>query len=178
MDISLNKINLEYLTNSCYMQRLSTSKKNDTYDTDINFYKKRIFNTTKHLLRGQQIDSAVNASFRNFASVCVEYFKFIDKRDIIQEDYKDHKKLETIPSKTFNIGDSNNLLLKKKNNFIDIIELMKVERVKTAVPKKIIMPKGRNFNLKHPTFKTKGLKKKDNINNKYGKRNKKTKKET
>ena len=46
MDISLNAIDLQYLTNPCYMKREARAMKINNKE-DISFYRKRIFQLTK-----------------------------------------------------------------------------------------------------------------------------------
>ena len=174
MDISINQIDLEYLTNYSHEHHFTKKKQNDAYKTDLDFYKKRIFKLTKDLLRGHKCDSTLDACFKNYTRKCIDHFKFIDKRDIIQEDYKNVKEKEEPEKQKFNMIDTNNLMMKKLNRSLDISHLLNIKSKTTA--KKIVIPKERNLNLKHPKYKIKGLEKKKNINNKYEEKNKKKKK--
>ena len=163
MDISLNQIDLQYLTNYSYEHHFVQPKKNDVYEKDYAFYRKRIYQQTKDLLRGQNIDSVLDACFKNYAQKSIDYFKFIDKRDIIQKDYKNVKKEEDEPIGNFNITSTNEIMTKKVKRSLDISYLLNIKSNKP--PKKIIIPKERKINLKHPSLKIKGLQKRKNINN-------------
>ena len=89
MDISLNLIDLQYLTNPTEMNKLLRNKNLSSISMiDLNFYKKRIFQLTKNMLRGEKITTKVDKIFENYARICIEHFKFIDKMEIIQKDYE------------------------------------------------------------------------------------------
>jgi hypothetical protein len=162
MDVSLNLIDLQYLTNPDQLTKLMQKKDLQQIScNDLNFYKKRIFQLTKEMLRGEKINSKVNKAFVNYAQTCIEYFKFMDKMELIQNDYKDIK--PPINKKnTFNMKTSNNMMLRKKKPYRPrITDNIKIKS--TRITKPPIIPKNRNFNLKDPRFREKGLKKK-NIN--------------
>lgn len=86
----INLLSLQYLTNK-YVSKKNIDanglKKNKT--TDINFYKKRIMNETKNMLKKQYASDHLKYIFNSYISVLIEYFKAIDTRDIIQETYID-----------------------------------------------------------------------------------------
>lgn len=162
MDISLNLIDLQYLTNPLEMNKLTHLQTSSTLiKTDLNFYKKRIFQLTKDMLTGEKSDSNVNKAFENYALACIKYFKFQDKMEIIQKDYEDIKP-RVNKNKHFNLANTNNIIM-KKNKPINpkITDHIKIKSIKPAKPP--IIPKKRNINLKDPKFREKGLKKK-NIN--------------
>ena len=62
-----NQVDLLYLTNQNFIDKYNQKKiniqQNETLDDDIAFYRKRIFNTTKDLLRKNSVNSAVDSSF-------------------------------------------------------------------------------------------------------------------
>ena len=93
MDISLNIIDLEYLTNRSFQKKRRTIVKNNN-KTDINFYRKRIFKLTKDFLCGTYINAHLDNAFHNYSAACIEYFKFIDQSEIIQNDYLTMKTIE------------------------------------------------------------------------------------
>lgn len=86
----INLLSLQYLTNK-YVSKKNIDanglKKNKT--TDINFYKKRIMNETKNMLKKQYASDHLKYIFNSYISVLIDYFKAIDTRDIIQETYID-----------------------------------------------------------------------------------------
>ena len=89
MDVSLNLIDLQYLTNPDKLTKLMQKKNLQQIPrNDLDFYKKRIFQLTKDMLRGEKINTKVNKAFVNYAQICIDHFKFMDKMELIQNDYK------------------------------------------------------------------------------------------
>ena len=162
MDISLNLIDLQYLTNPDQMTKLKQKKEFQQIPRDdLDFYKKRIFQLTKDMLRGEKINTKVNKVFVNYAQICIDHFKFMDKMELIQNDYKDIKP-SVNKKNTFNMKTSNSVMLRKKKPYRPrITDNIKIKSTRINTPP--IIPKNRNFNLKDPRFREKGLKKK-NIN--------------
>ena len=162
MDVSLNLIDLQYLTNPDKLTKLMQKKDLQQISrNDLDFYKKRIFQLTKDMLRGEKINTKVNKAFVNYAQICIDHFKFMDKMELIQNDYKDIK--SPVNNKnTFNMKNSNGMMLrKKKPHRPRITDNIKIKSTRINTPP--VIPKTRNFNLKDPRFREKGLKKK-NIN--------------
>ena len=159
MDISLNLIDLQYLTNPDQLAKLMHNKDLQQIPrNDLDFYKKRIFQLTKDMLRGEKINTKVNKSFVNYAKICIDHFKFVDKMELIQNDYKDIKSSVNKKS-TFNMKNSNSMMLRKKKPYRPrITDNIKIKSTRINTPP--VIPKTRNFNLKDPRFREKGLKKK------------------
>ena len=162
MDVSLNLIDLHYLTNPDRLTKLMQKKDLQQIPrNDLDFYKKRIFQSTKEMLRGEKINTKVNKAFVNYAQICIDHFKFIDKMELIQNEYKDIKP-PVKKKNTFNIKNSNSVMLRKKKPYRPrITDNIKIKSTRINTPP--VIPKTRNFNLKDPRFREKGLKKK-NIN--------------
>ena len=161
MDCSLNLIDLQYLSNPLELSKLTRNKEIVNISlNEINFYRKRIFQLTKDLLRGEKKDNKIQKAFQNYALTCIDYFKFSDKMEIIQKDYENIK--NPIEKKTnFNLDDTNNLIMKQKKQHVPkITDNIKIKITSTRTIKPPIIPKKRNFDLKNPKFKNKGLKKK------------------
>lgn len=162
MDVSLNLIDLQYLTNPDKLTKLMQKKDLQQISrNDLDFYKKRIFQLTKDMLRGEKINTKVNKAFVNYAQICIDHFKFMDKMELIQNDYKDIKS-PVNKKNTFNMKNSNSMMLRKKKPYRPrITDNIKIKSTRINTPP--VIPKTRNFNLKDPKFREKGLKKK-NIN--------------
>ena len=162
MDVSLNLIDLQYLTNPDKLTKLMQKKDLQQIPrNDLDFYKKRIFQLTKDMLRGEKINTKVNKAFVNHAQICIDHFKFMDKMELIQNDYKDIKS-PVNKKNTFNMKNSNSMMLRKKKPYQPrITDNIKIKSTRINTPP--VIPKTRNFNLKDPRFREKGLKKK-NIN--------------
>ena len=54
----------------------------------LNFYKKRIIGLTKDMLKNKFPEEHLRQSFNQYTNCLIEYFEFIDKKDIIQDEYK------------------------------------------------------------------------------------------
>ena len=66
---SLNLIDLQYLTNPERMNKLIQQQDIQQISIkDLEFYKKRIFQLTKDLLRGEKVNTKVNKSFEQYAN--------------------------------------------------------------------------------------------------------------
>jgi len=157
MDVSTNLIDLQYLTNPDHFTKLMKKKNLCQFSqNDLEFYKKRVFKLTKDMLRGEKINSKVNKSFEHYVNTCIEHFKFMDKMEIIQDDYKDIKSQKSKKKSTFSMKQTNNLMYKPKNvRHPKITDNIKIKSTKTVKP--IIMPKTKKINLKDPKFREKGL---------------------
>ncbi len=159
MDVSLNTIDLQYLTNPLEMVKLGKKNVAAPYNLtkDITFYRRRIFQQTKEYLRGKQVVPKLDRAFENYARVCVEHFKFIDKSDIIQRDYEQLKPDKPKITANFDINDSNEVMMKKKApQNPKITDHIKLKSNRVKVKRKIILPKNRVFDLKNSKFRTKG----------------------
>ena len=177
MDISNNidLITLECLTNPGFYDKYNLKKNNPNKisKADRKFYKKRIINETKKMLRNDFDTPALKEIFNEYVISLVDYFKIVDKRDIIQEDYKnnppqDKEYYDNVLDEILDISDNN---LNNLNNLISPNELLfnnanetkKITLdnfvVKHNPPKEnIIYPEQKEINLKEPSLKTKGLK--------------------
>ena len=140
---------------------------------DRKFYKKRIINETKKMLRNDFDTPALKEIFNEYVISLVDYFKIVDKRDILQEDYKnnppqDKEYYDNVLDEILDISDNN---LNNLNNLISPDQLLfktanetkKITLdnfvVKHNPPKEnIIYPEQKEINLKEPSLKTKGLK--------------------
>lgn len=162
MDISKNnQIDLLYLMNP----KIKYNKTNQNTHTvsldDIKFYRKRILIDTKEYLRGNKITDDLDNCFKNYAQKLIEHYKFNDKKDIIQEEYKDmkkNKKNKNIPN--LEMINENKKLMKKlkkpKNKITDFIPVIVKERKKEI----IIIPQTKDINLKDPKYRCEKIKSK------------------
>ena len=91
MDLSRNiQMDLLYLTNTRMKSKVENLDKGVNKE-DLKFYRKRILQQTKNYLREGRLDSSVDKAFDNFADRLIEYYKFIDKKEQIQSEYKEMK---------------------------------------------------------------------------------------
>ena len=158
MDLSRNlHMDLLYLTNGRMRNRIENLD-NGVSKEDLKFYRKRILQETKNYLREGRLESSIDRAFDNYADKLIEYYKFIDKKEIIQKEYEGM------------VDSSNNIVMD-----IDILEENKkmmreveppVKTIKDFVnvvaekpKKKRVIPKLKEFNLKKEELRLKGLKK-------------------
>jgi hypothetical protein len=166
---------LECLTNPGFYDKYNLKKNNPNKisKADRKFYKKRIINETKKMLRNDFDTPALKEIFNEYVISLVDYFKIVDKRDILQEDYKnnppqDKEYYDNVLDEILDISDNN---LNNLNNLISPDQLLfktsnetkKITLdnfvVKHNPPKEnIIYPEQKEINLKEPSLKTKGLK--------------------
>ena len=160
MDTSSNIIDYMYLVNPNRLDRIRQKKENTIILNDeIHFYRKRIFSLTKNYLKGKSRDRDLDKMWEIYAKACVDYFKFIDKSELIQATYKDIKvkKKNNIIDKNA-VSKSNEFMLnKKKPPAPRITDHIKLKSTKTNVKtnKKVVIPRERELNLKSEHFKNK-----------------------
>jgi hypothetical protein len=187
----IDNITLNYFANKAqYVNILKKTEisRDKKFKTNKKFYKKRILDLTKRLFRDDEeemLDIHVNNSFNTYIKSCITYFMFLDKNDIIQEKYADDVTNETMLHDIDNIHETfgtttetdnqldNQLEYKNRDYlFSKPVEVKKVTLdtfvIKTTDNSKpIILPKREITNIKTKEHKTKGIKKKKNINNIY-----------
>jgi hypothetical protein len=174
MDISNNidLITLECLTNPGFYDKYNLKKNNPTKISkeDRKFYKKRIINETKKMLRNDFDTPALKQIFNEYVISLVDYFKIVDKRDILQEDYKnnptqDKEFYDNVLDEILDISDNNfnNLISPNELLFNNANETKKITLDNFVVKhnplkENIIYPEKKEINLKESSLKTKGIK--------------------
>ncbi len=159
MDISKNqKLDLLYLTNPNIMHKYNKTQEINSIDKDeLKFYRKRILMLTKDYLRGHKENNTLDNVFNSYANSVINYFKFIDKKEIIQEDYKDIKQKKQKLDKSFKLTDENKKMMKQAKietkTIKDFLPIVTREKPK----KKVVIPKKKKFDIKNEKFRTKGL---------------------
>ena len=190
MDISLNTLDLLVSNNRLYLlEKYTNLETKRELKRDILFYRKRIFQTTKECLKFSQVNPAIQISFDAFARELIAYFKFEDKKDIFQGEYKelDDEREIHIQNVIKQQEENNNLnsrlspieeeqCINKTNNPNDLImnfpqvkvntidECLQIKIIKTQSKEIKILPQQKTINLRDKHLRTKGVKKK---NNKY-----------
>lgn len=168
----INQITLDCLLNKAqYEKYIQRNTKKSINNNDKKFYRKRICNMTKELLKedGEElIPPDLKYVFDNYIKLCVNYFKVLDRSDTIQEDYKEiSDTVENTCITNEEITKSNSLLMRsvKVDTGLDNFVTVKI----TKKQEELIMPQQRNINLRDPKFKKKGIteREKKNITIKY-----------
>ena len=198
---SINQITIDCLINKeMYDNMISSSEVKKDNLKEMKFYRKRIYDLAKRLLISKEdresVTPDVNYAFSNFVKTSINYFKIIDKQDILQKDYEELEEVvnnytnTNTNTNTFNEEDKEE---KEETNNYDTFIMKKItlpsEKLKMTtmdnfvirkqseeIKESIIYPQKREFNLKDESLKNKGIKKKvtkekKNINNKYDKKN-------
>jgi len=175
----ISELTLECLMNKTqyakYLRQAEGKPNNKTVNKkEKKFYKRRIFDLTKQLLNNEKPEMMfpdVSSAFDSYTKVCIEYFKTLDKTDIIQSDYDGMiDELGTLDNALSESDQTElNKLLMRSIKITEPNSLEKiVKRTTTKIGQKAqIIPMQKDINLKDPVFKNKGIRKKNNINNKY-----------
>jgi hypothetical protein len=185
----VNQVTLECLMNKdTYKKYVATKKKSVVNKKDQKFYRRRILSLTKELLYPEETTTPATAPtekstatttttndpnvvglFQIYSKACIEYFKTLDKNDIIQEDYS----TLTIEPAEMSVEDIKtqaeiDQLFMRSVHVKEATTLDKfVKRSTTAPKEEPILPKQKDINLRDPVLKNKGIRKKKNITNKY-----------
>ena len=163
--MATNEIDLMYFTNSSarrMMDEKEKVKQKKIDKKDIKFYRKRILQLTKDLLRGGKSSNIINESFNAFVETAIKSFKFEDEEEILQKEFEDleEKKKKNPKEKEFISMDSDKLMMKdlknKKNDTIKNFAVVKTKKKK----EKIKTPSQKKIDLKTEELKNKGVKKK------------------
>jgi hypothetical protein len=178
----VNQVTLECLMNKdTYKKYVATKKKSVVNKKDQKFYRRRILSLTKELLYPEETtpatapattinDPNIVGLFQIYSKACIEYFKTLDKNDIIQEDYSTLTTTETAEMSVEDIKTQAEIdqLFMRSVHVKEATTLDKfVKRSTTAPKEEPILPKQKDINLRDPALKNKGIRKKKNITNKY-----------
>jgi hypothetical protein len=180
----VNQVTLECLMNKdTYKKYVATKKKSVVNKKDQRFYRRRILSLTKEMLYPEEAntptptpttttinDPNIVGLFQMYSKACIEYFKTLDKNDIIQEDYSTLTTTETAEMSVEDIKTQAEIdqLFMRSIHVKEATTLDKfVKRSTTAPKEEPILPKQKDINLRDPVLKNKGIRKKKNINNKY-----------
>jgi hypothetical protein len=171
MDLSKNnQVDLLYLTNPNFKLKYNKEKMRLISDEDVKFYRKRILQDTKGHLRGNTTTTDITNAFEHFAMELINYYKFIDKKKLIQEEYKNLPKKKSRKLGEFKLLEENELIMKKpemiKKTISDYIPIV----VKERSYRKIVIPKLKTYDLKNIKNREK---EKSNQNISNAKKNKK-----
>tara|TARA_B110000008_G_scaffold278955_1_gene324278 strand:+ start:2459 stop:2965 length:507 start_codon:yes stop_codon:yes gene_type:complete len=164
MDVSCSKLNLLYLTNQTFQHRYNKCENKSKLfqivgKEDLNFYRKRIFQTCKDVLRGNCNNDTLVKSFENFAAKCIENYKFEDKKEFYQKEYNDIVITKKMADISFNQSEVNKFMMKSEKpqepktikDFLNVTTSYKEKR------RKIPIPKRKEMDLKNKKFRTKGV---------------------
>lgn len=169
---NINNITLKYLMNPQHYDRhmhgqSEEGKKADKLRSEkLSFYKKRIIALTKDMLKNKFPEENLRQSFNQYTNGLIEYFEFIDKKDIIQDDYKsmgalspDSLQAAQHYSEKAITDEANALMTNTPSETPTTLDNFVVK--KPRPPERKIIPTKKMINIKEPHLKSKGIKKKD-----------------
>jgi len=159
MSNSTNSIDLLYLTNMG-KNKSKTDANCDVVDRkDVEFYKKRIFQKCKELLRGGKENATINEAFDHFCLTLIDHFKMVDKNEIIQNEYKELEgEVQTsLPYKEKEEDDNPDELMFKKIGKNDYnLDKFVIKHIVKKEPQ-IHIPKQKDYNLKDIKYQEKDV---------------------
>lgn len=166
MDISANPLDLIYFTNTTAYKKINkrneVNSEDEAYKKDLLFYRKRILQKTKDLLREKESNNDVKKAFKYYSKELINYFKFTDKKDIIQEDYENlGENKKKCVKEDFKLGNQNKLMMReKKNKEKGTIESCIDVKFKNKKKYEPYIPQKKIINITIDDFKNKGVKNK------------------
>ena len=156
MDLSRNlQMDLLYLTNDRMRMRVENLD-NGVNKEELKFYRKRILQQTKNYLRESRLENSIDRAFDNYADKLIEYYKFIDKKEMIQKEYEDMKDNPKKKIKDMNLMEENKKMMKEVEPHVKTIKDF-VSVVSEKPKKKRVIPKLKEYNLKKEELRIKGL---------------------
>ncbi len=174
----VNQITLACLINKEQYNKYVSSTKKPNNKKERKFYRKRILQLTKDILMNEPpatLSSDIQLIFDSYANLCIQYFKMLDKTDLLQNEYNDMMVSEgdvNMVTETYNsIGNTeipesvNQLMMRtiKIDNTLDNFVKKTILKKEKVIP----LPVQKEINLKDPSLRIKGIRKKKNIDTKY-----------
>lgn len=159
-------LTLKFMANSIYQEIFDKKAQvSRPSKEDYKFYKKRVFNMTKEMLKGDYPNENIKRVHMHYVDILIDYMKDQDRTDIIQKDYTkcDVLNKEIISNdKPFDISESAKFMMKEVENTkttLDGFVLTKKVIIKEPQPIPII----KDINIKTDEHKIKGIKLKHTI---------------
>jgi hypothetical protein len=156
----INKITLEYLLNPNMLIKNNQSFLDTKLDKDIKFYRKRISQLTKDMIKGNYPNNDLQIIFQKYASELIYYFKQQDTKDIYQQEYLDlslNNIKDTNAELEHDIESINNMLINSTNDSVPNLENF-VKKISVNTSENHIIPQKKNINIKDPKLRVKGVK--------------------
>lgn len=189
---SINQITIDCLINKeKYDNMVNSSEVKKDNLKEMKFYRKRIYDLVKRLLISKEdresVTPDVNYAFSNFVKTSINYFKIIDKQDILQKDYEELEAAANNNNSKINEDEEElntnydtyimkKIIMPEEKTKMTTMDNFVIRKQAEEIEETNIYPQKREFNLKDESLKNKGIKKKEskekkNINNKYDKKN-------
>lgn len=111
----INKITLQYLLNPNIV--VNKTNDNSNLDKEIKFYRKRIYQITKDMCKGNFLNDNLKNTFENYISEIIYFLKQQDLEDIYQKEYIDIiDKIDIIDNSNISYFLSNDVSLNRYND--------------------------------------------------------------
>jgi hypothetical protein len=155
-------LTLKYMTNRELCCLKETKKDIPKFSNkDRRFYKKRIFEFIKTVLKGGKIPESLQSPTDIFMTAIIDYFRIEDTRDIIQEEYKGLKTKttseETLYRDMVPIDKMNELITSTNGSEVNLDKFVcKIDETRDTID----MPIKKSIKLDDPILRTKGIQKK------------------
>lgn len=180
-DDFVNRVTLDCLLNKeMYSNQIKTKKERALSKEDKRFYRKRIYSLFKEIISGKpppDLFLDVKSTYETFVTTAINYFKAIDRSDIIQSEYGESVSVEDLSNNTIDcsINCSINSATDYNEGLLSSLRSVKmntptldkyVTKIRTKKKEELILPQQKDINLQNPEFKSKGVKK-NNITSIY-----------
>jgi hypothetical protein len=182
---NINALTLEYFSKTgLYTKNVNKQELEHITYSDKKFYKKRILNATRQMLKNEFENDSLKDVFNKYIFSLIAHFKILDTYEIIQKNNFDNSMsiienmneineyeniltddISCISIVDISLSDPNELLFKKDTKILTMDNFIHKKQFKKE---NISFPLKKNINLREPEFKTKGIHKKikkENIDN-------------
>lgn len=169
---NINHLTFEYFSNSNAYNKYLNKQKFEKINTnsDKKFYKKRILDLTRKMLKGEFENESLKDNFNTYIFSLISHFKIMDTTEIIQKtfDSSDSTNTPDILDNSFviitdiSLSNPNQLLYKKDTKTLTMDNFINKKQKEREQPN---FPLKKNINLREPEFKIKGIKKKEKKEN-------------
>ena len=176
-DDFLNRVTLDCLLNKdMYSSQIKNKKDQALSKEDKRFYRKRIYNLFKEIISGKQPSDLfldVKSTYDTFVKTAINYFKAIDRSDIIQSEYGESVSVNDLSNN--HVDCSVNYVTDYNEELLSSLRSVKmnaptldkyVTKIRTKKKEELVLPQQKDINLQNPEFKSKGIKK-NNITSIY-----------
>jgi len=178
---NINALTLEYFSKGGFYGKNINKDIESISQSDKKFYKKRIINATRQMLKNEFENDSLKDAFNKYIFSLITHFKILDTCEIIQKNIFDNSmsipenidetnennsndNLSCISIVDVSLSNPNELLFKKDTKILTMDNF--IHKKQTQMENKSF-PLKKNINLRETEFKIKGIhkKKKENIDN-------------
>ena len=157
MNKSINAITLEYMINpKIYDKHINNKDRDEIKKSDVSFYRKRIIALTKELFSTKNTHTnSINTPFNQYIKECIEYLRFQDKFDLLQEEFSDISYTTPVYTDDNDIEGATKQIFKQRAAINTLDKFVKVTK---AENEEMYIPQQKEYDLDNPKLERKGLK--------------------